>query len=67
MNEDVPVLPLLIGVLAITLFSFDINRRRSKLRAIFNTFDREESVVAETLESMVRSGRLQPYRPPGLA
>ena len=67
MNEELPILPLLVGAMALTVFSFDINRRRSKLRAIFNTFDREESVVAETLEAMVRSGSLLPYKPPATA
>ncbi len=63
MNEDVPIIPLVIGVLALTLFGFEVDRRRAKLRAVFCTFDREESEVAETLEAMVRSGQLKPYSP----
>jgi hypothetical protein len=63
MNEEVPIIPLVIGVLALALFGFEVDRRRSKLRAIFCTFDREESEVADALEALVRSGRLQPYVP----
>ncbi len=63
MNEEVPVIPLVIGLLALALFGFEVDRRRAKLRAIFCTFDREESEVAETLEAMIRSGALKPYVP----
>jgi hypothetical protein len=63
MNEEVPIIPLVIGVLALALFGFEVDRRRAKLRSIFCTFDREESEVAETLEAMVRSGALKPYSP----
>jgi hypothetical protein len=63
MNEEVPIIPLVIGALALVLLGFEVDRRRAKLRAIFCTFDREESEVAETLEAMVRSGQLRPYAP----
>jgi hypothetical protein len=64
MNEEVPIVPIVIASLALAIFGFDINRRRAKLRAIFCTFNREESQVAEALESMVRSGTLKPFQPP---
>ena len=63
MNEEVPIIPLAIGALALVLLGFEVDRRRAKLRAIFCTFDREESEVADTLEAMVRSGELKPYAP----
>ena len=63
MNEEVPIIPLVLGALVLVLFGFEVDRRRAKLRAIFCTFDREESDVAETLEAMVRSGELKPYAP----
>ncbi len=63
MNEEVPMLPLVIGSLIALLLGYEINRRRNKLRKIFNTFDREESKIAKALERMVESGELRPYVP----
>lgn len=63
MHEEAPLVPALIGVVAVLYFGYELNRRRTKLRRIFNTFDREESRVAEFLEGLVKSGRLQPYSP----
>jgi hypothetical protein len=42
---------------------FEINRRRNRLRKVFNTFDKQESRIAEALESLVTSGQLQPFVP----
>jgi hypothetical protein len=63
MNEEVPMLPLAIGSLIALFLGYEINRRRNKLRKIFNTFDREESQIAKALERMVESGELRPYVP----
>jgi hypothetical protein len=63
MNEEIPILPLVIGALALAYFGFEVERRRNKLRAIFNVVDRQESQVAEALEALVRSGQLKPYAP----
>ena len=64
MNEEgVPILPLLIGTLVLCYFGLEVNRRRNKLRAIFNVFDREESEIAVALESLVESGALKPFVP----
>jgi hypothetical protein len=40
---------------------FEINRRRNKLRKVFNTFDKDESKIAEALEAMIHSGQLRPF------
>ncbi len=62
MNEEgMPILPLLIGALVLCYFGLEVNRRRNKLRSIFNVFDREESEIAAALERMVESGELKPY------
>jgi hypothetical protein len=61
MNEDIPFLPLLVGVLGLFYFGYEVERRRHKLRQIFNVFDREESEIATTLEEMVERGQLKPY------
>jgi hypothetical protein len=64
MNEDIPILPLLLGAALAVYFGFEVDRRRNKLRQVFNTFDKQESKIAETLERLVASGRLLPYVPP---
>jgi hypothetical protein len=62
-NEEggIPILPLLIGTLILGYFGLEINRRRKKLRAIFNVIDKRESPIAEILEEMVGSGELKPF------
>ena len=61
MNEDIPFVPMLVGAVGLFYFGYEIERRRHKLRQIFNVFDRQESKIAEMLESMVESGQLKPY------
>lgn len=61
MNEDIPFVPILAGALALLYFGYEVERRRHKLRQVFNVFDREESEIAEMLEAMVESGKLKPY------
>ena len=63
MNEEVPILPLVVGTCIALFLGYEINRRRNKLRKIFNTFDKQESKIADALEQMVRSGQLRPYVP----
>ena len=63
MNEEVPILPLVVGTCIALFLGYEINRRRNKLRKIFNTFDKEESQIAQALERMVESGELRPYVP----
>ena len=63
MNEEVPILPLVVGTCIALFLGYEINRRRNKLRKIFNTFDREESKIAQALERIVESGELRPYVP----
>jgi hypothetical protein len=61
MNEDIPIVPMLVGAVGLFYFGYEIERRRHKLRQIFNVFDRQESKIAEMLELMVESGQLKPY------
>jgi hypothetical protein len=63
MNEEVQILPLVLLAALAAYFGYEINRRRYKLRRIFNTFDKRESRIAEALESLVESGQLKPYIP----
>jgi hypothetical protein len=63
MGEDIPILPALIGAMILTYFGFEVQRRRNKLRDIFNIVEKQESRIAEALEAMVARGELQPYVP----
>ena len=48
-------------LLGLFYFGYEVERRRHKLRQVFNVFDREESEIAAMLEVMVESGQLKPY------
>jgi hypothetical protein len=61
MNEDISIVPLLVAALGLFYFGYEVERRRHRLRQIFNVFDRQESEIATMLVEMVESGRLEPY------
>ena len=63
MNEEIPILPLVIASCLGLYLGYEINRRRNKLRKIFNTFDKQESKIAQALEHLVETGQLRPYVP----
>jgi hypothetical protein len=63
MNEEFPVLPAVVGTCIALFLGYEINRRRNKLRMVFNTFDKQESNIADALERMVEAGQLKPYVP----
>jgi hypothetical protein len=63
MNEEIPILPLVIGSCLGLYLGYEINRRRNKLRKIFNTFDKQESKIAQALEHLVETGQLRPFVP----
>ncbi len=63
MDEELPILPAIVGSCIALLLGYEINRRRNKLRKVFNTFDKQESKIADALEHMVESGQLRPYVP----
>ena len=63
MNEEIPLLPAVVGTCVALFLGYEINRRRNKLRKVFNTFDKQESKIAYALEHMVESGQLRPYVP----
>ena len=59
MNEEIPIVPVLVAALGLFYFGYEVERRRHKLRQVFNVFDREESEIAAMLEVMVESGQLK--------
>ncbi|MFO0953106.1 MAG: hypothetical protein U0835_18525 [Isosphaeraceae bacterium] len=64
LHEEVPIVPAGVAAMALTYFGFEVERRRHRLRTVFNVFDKQESRIAEALEKMVESGQLVPYSPP---
>jgi hypothetical protein len=63
MNEEISLMPILVGALAVLYFGYEVERRRHQLRETFNIFDKEESTIAQALESLVESGQLKAYVP----
>ena len=63
MNEEGSLFPYIIGALAVLYFGHEIEKRRHRLREVFNVFDKQESVVGVALELLVKSGELKPYVP----
>ena len=62
MNEEMQqILPWAALACLGACLGFEINRRRNKLRKVFNTFDKDESKIAEALEALIHSGQLRPY------
>ena len=64
MNEEMQqILPWAVLACLGACLGFEINRRRNKLRKVFNTFDKDESKIAEALEALIHSGQLRPFVP----
>jgi hypothetical protein len=61
MNEEIDLVPIVVGALALLYFGYEVERRRHKLRETFDVFDRQEGKIAQALESLVESGQLRPY------
>ena len=62
-GEELPLLPIAIVAFGGLYFGYEIERRRKRLRAVFDTFDKEESRIASMLEKMVDAGSLKAYLP----
>ncbi len=63
MNEEISIMPIVVGALAVLYVGYEIDRRRHQLRETFDVFDKQESTIAEALELMVESGELKRYVP----
>jgi hypothetical protein len=60
-GEELPIALIVVLGASALYFGFEVDRRRKRLHAIFDTFDKEESKIATALEAMVESGQLRPY------
>ena len=61
MNEEIPFAAIVAGALSVLYVGYELEKRRDRLRKIFNVFDKDESVVGDALESLLKSGQLTPY------
>jgi len=55
------ILALLMSALAVGYCVFEIERRRQKMRDVWNVLHRDDALLTEMLEQMVARGELQPY------
>ena len=60
-GEEVPIVLLLVLGASALYFGYEVDKRRKRLHAIFDTFDKQESRIAAALEAMVESGQLRPF------
>jgi hypothetical protein len=60
-GEELPIALLLVLGASALYFGFEVDRRKKRLHAIFDTFDKQESRIAQALEAMVESGQLRPF------
>jgi hypothetical protein len=60
-GEEIPILMIVVVGASALYFGFEVDRRRKRLHAIFDTFDKQESRIATALEAMVESGQLRPF------
>ena len=60
-GEEVPIALILVLGASALYFGYEVDRRRKRLHAIFDTFDKQESKIAQALEAMVETGRLKPF------
>jgi hypothetical protein len=51
----------IIGVAMVGLVAFEIDRRRKRLREVYNVLETEDRHVVGDLEQMVATGLLKPY------
>lgn len=63
MEQFNQALTTVFGFALIAAIGYEVNRRRKKLRALYNVLDAEDKHVVAELDDMVSSGLLRPYSP----
>jgi len=66
-NKIADVVGLLFAAAMAAAVGFEINRRRKKLREVYDVLDSETKHIALELEKMVQSGTLKPFTGDSLA
>lgn len=54
-------LSLALAAVVVTATAYEINRRRKKLREVYDVLDSETKHIAAQLEKMIERGQLEPY------
>jgi hypothetical protein len=63
MNQVSEVITSVFGILLIAAIGFEIRRRRTRLRELYNVLDHEDLAVVSDLDEMLNNGLLKPYTP----
>jgi len=61
MGNASEAMTLFFGAVMVAALGYEINRRRKKLREIYDVLDKNTKHVAHQLEDMVKEGKLKPY------
>jgi len=61
MGQVSEAVTLFFAAVLVTTVGIEINRRKKKLRAVYDVLDKETKHIAAELEEMVQQGKLQPY------
>ena len=61
MEKVSEAITVLLAAAIIAGMGFEINRRRKKLRAVYDVLDTETKHIAAGLERMIQEGTLKPY------
>ncbi len=61
MGQVSEAVTLFFAAVLVTTVGIEINRRKKKLRAVYDVLDKETKHIAAELEHMIEEGKLQPY------
>ena len=61
MDKVSEAVTVLFAAAVIAAMGYEINRRRKKLREVYDVLDAETKHIAASLENMVSEGTLKPY------
>lgn len=63
MNQVSEVITSVFGIVLLAAIGFEIRRRRTRLRELYNVLDQEDLAVVSDLDEMLKNGLLKPYTP----
>lgn len=61
MNQISEAVTVFFAAVLVTTIGFEINRRRKRLREVYDVLDTETQHIAAELERLVEQGALKPY------
>jgi hypothetical protein len=63
MNQVSEVITSVFGIVLLAAIGFEIRRRRTRLRELYNVLDQEDLAVVSDLDEMLKNGLLKTYTP----